>query len=320
MAVPTLPPAPGDHALRVFIVQIASDMTDDNLEVMKFLIRGFCGMRRRVLDGITTPLRLFEIIMENGYVNVNSIMVLQSLLWHINRKDLFQRAIEFGEEQKDVFYVHTPNPRPARGCKYVKFHVKGRLNRNTVEELQSNVARWLTVPSSLVVVAGVEVTDSFNITLMIPEISTEMLRKYIPLNSDWLMSRGIDTCKIDGEDIDLTDGLSIKYKPENLKSSVNCLTSDEMHLPCKGDASLLPKESDDLSLQELRRLMDQNKFLQSRVETLQKLREPKPTPYKSVSDSRKTKHSSEKIVGGKTPKMSLNGKRVRVPKIPVASA
>ncbi|XP_064615618.1 uncharacterized protein LOC135479653 isoform X2 [Liolophura sinensis] len=172
MAVSTLPPAPRDHALRVFIEQIADDMTDKNLEDI-------------------------------------------------------------------VFYMR------AKDCRYVTFHVKGKVNRKTVEELQSNVARWLKVPLEFVSLAGVEVTDSFNIILMIPELSTEMLRKHVPLNSEWLMSQGMDTCKIDGEDIDLTD------------------------LPGKGVSSPLPKESEDLSLQELKRLMDENKFLQSRVETLQ---------------------------------------------------
>lgn len=89
------------------------------------------------------------------------------------------------------------------GYKYVKFHLKGELVRDTVEDLRARVASWLLVPTSFVVVSGVQPTGSWHITLMIPEICLENLLKFIDVKRHWLTDQNIDSVELDGKVIDI---------------------------------------------------------------------------------------------------------------------
>lgn len=64
--------------------------------------------------------------------------------------------------------------------------------------------KWLNVPLQAVLLAGVQMTDSFDITLSIPKMCEDPLKNAFVRNKEWLMSKEVDRFDIKGKEIDLT--------------------------------------------------------------------------------------------------------------------
>ncbi|XP_062588028.1 uncharacterized protein LOC134249699 [Saccostrea cucullata] len=176
--VPNLSPS-SDYALNAFLLDIANEITDEELEDLKFLVSGDYGISKRALEKITRPIHLFTALRERGLLNSNNLLTLQSMLWHIKKRNLLQRYVDFAENIGVPYFV-VPNDTPENGYTYVHFHIKGKglcqLKRTQLEELRMKIAEILHVPPKFIIIAGIQASNSLVITFMVPREFTYLLR------------------------------------------------------------------------------------------------------------------------------------------------
>ncbi|XP_064618131.1 uncharacterized protein LOC135482191 [Liolophura sinensis] len=197
---------PENFKLKAFLVKLSKEMTQEDLEYMKDMFKGNGGIGRGVLESLTLPVHFFDRLQTAGFLSMNNIVVLQALVWHTGRKDLYQQTVSFAEQVENVVYTCDPTPVAENGFKYTRFHLKCDLNKEKIEELRAVVARWMSVPTHLVCVAGVQPSESWIITLMVPDIDTLDLSEVIRRHRDWLVHKDIDRFEIDDKVINLTEG------------------------------------------------------------------------------------------------------------------
>lgn len=109
-----------------------------------------------------------------------------------------------------LFGFHALRCFAENGFKYTRFHLKCDVTKGKLEDLRAFVALWMCVPRHLISVAGVQPSNSWIITLMVPDIHTLDLPEVIQRHREWFVHRDIDRFEIDDRVINLTG----KYKTE----------------------------------------------------------------------------------------------------------
>lgn len=91
------------------------------------------------------------------------------------------------------------------GYKYVKFHVAGtdRCNRSALEAIRATASYYMYVPPHFVTVQGIQATNSYLITFMVPEHCIEALETLEKAEEQCLLSLGVDCIVIEGNTITL---------------------------------------------------------------------------------------------------------------------
>ncbi|XP_052072904.1 uncharacterized protein LOC127711006 [Mytilus californianus] len=196
-----------DYKLNVCLVNISREITDEDLDIMKCLISGEQGSPRGVLEKITTALKLFEHLKGRCLLSRDNILCLQAMLYHARRIDLFKELLAFAEERGDTLHCYPESDRPVNGYKYVRFHVAGTKsnNRSTLEAIRSAASTYMNVPSHFVTVQGIQATQSYLITFMVPEHCIEYVTRLKPSEKQCLLSLGVDFIVVEGKTITLQD-------------------------------------------------------------------------------------------------------------------
>ncbi|XP_061188563.1 uncharacterized protein LOC133196720 isoform X2 [Saccostrea echinata] len=162
-----------DYALNSFLIGISDELTDGDLEKLKFLCRGKYGIGKARLEKVKSALDLFEILREKELLNENNIITLQAMLWILPRRDLQKKYVEFAESLDSSIHFVAPRETPENGYRYLKFHIRGKdLNtygRSELERLRSMASDLLFVPKEFVIISGIEPSNSLVITIMVPE-------------------------------------------------------------------------------------------------------------------------------------------------------
>lgn len=109
-----------------------------------------------------------------------------------------------------LFGFHALRCFAEKGSKYTRFHLKCDVTKGKLEDLRAFVALWMCVPRHLISVAGVQPSNSWIITLMVPDIHTIDLPEVIQRHREWFVHRDIHRFEIDDRVINLTG----KYKTE----------------------------------------------------------------------------------------------------------
>lgn len=159
-----------EYDLNHFLSELAKEITEEELKVLKFYIGGRGGSGKATLEGITDALDYFNHLRQKDLLSMENICILEAFIWHLGRKDLYKKMVDFGRRfEKQTLYFYAPRDTPENGYKYVKFHVKGKVGRANVEKIHLGLAKVLRVPIEFVSIAGIEKTNSIIITLMVPE-------------------------------------------------------------------------------------------------------------------------------------------------------
>ncbi|XP_071148871.1 uncharacterized protein [Mytilus edulis] len=201
-----------DYQLNIVLTKIARELVSDDLEIMKFLLRGEGGTARSVLEQLSTPLKLFDHLINEGKLSRDNILFLQAMLYHARRIDLFKQLIDYGKQNRNTLHFYEPIGNPANGYRDVKFHVafKENLCTNDVEDIRTTAAKYLGVGVHLVFIRSCVLTNSFLITLMVPEVCLEFLLNLDSSAKQSFLSLGIDFLVIDDETVFMKEGLIVK--------------------------------------------------------------------------------------------------------------
>lgn len=203
-----------DYKLNVCLVNISREITDEDLDIMKCLISGEQGSPRGVLEKITTALKLFEHLKGRCLLSRDNILCLQAMLYHARRIDLFNELLEFAKERGETLHCYPESNTPVNGYKYVKFHVAGttKYNRSTLEAIRSTASTYMNVPSHFVTVQGIQATQSYLVTFMVPDHCIEYLTRLKPAEKQCLISLGVDLIVVEDKTIALRD-ITVDKKP-----------------------------------------------------------------------------------------------------------
>lgn len=167
-----MPTPPANWAFNKLKIDIAKKMTDKDLEEAKTIFEGRDGIGQRLLEEIKTPLELFKALEKRTFLDRNNLLFFQAMLYHLDRMDLLDLAIDFAHTHGNAIHFKSPPREPANGYEFVQFHVEGKdfstVTRNDLERLRTTAATLMLVPARFVTIAGVEPSSSIQITLMIP--------------------------------------------------------------------------------------------------------------------------------------------------------
>ncbi|XP_041350594.1 uncharacterized protein LOC121369630 [Gigantopelta aegis] len=184
-----------DWTLKVFLMKISQSIDTEEFELMKDLIGGELGFKTATLEKLTTPMKMFKHMLTTRKISIYNTIYLQSVLWHLQRKDLMQEFISFSvESQKRVVYFYTPRDTPENGYKYLKFYIGGDITRLTVKELEQlrvQVSTTLCVPLKFVYLDGIEPSNSILLTFMVPDNSIEIFISFAGHNQDCMEEFGL---------------------------------------------------------------------------------------------------------------------------------
>lgn len=170
-----IPSPPSDWDLNRLLINIAHEMTTEDLEAAKMLFKGEEGLGRRVLYETSSALELFDSLQKKGLIDRDNLLYLQAMLYHIGKKDLFKKVAEYATSSlHDAVHFKTPAQEPENGYRYVRFHVTGRdlqtkYTNSMLQDLRAKAAKIIGVPQQFIVIAGIEPSSSLLITFMIPE-------------------------------------------------------------------------------------------------------------------------------------------------------
>lgn len=195
----------GDFALNAFLLELNDDLTDEDLEKLKFLCSGKYGIGKRALETIKKPIDLFNILREKEYLNEMNIITLQALLWTLPRKDLQKKYVEFAESLGSSVHFVLPRDTPENGYKYLKFHIMGtdleKYQRPELEKLRSMIASVLRVPPEFVIVAGIEPSNSLLITIMVLEEDAQRMSTLSPASLTVLTEMFVNSVMVNEKQI-----------------------------------------------------------------------------------------------------------------------
>lgn len=196
-----------DFALNAFLLELNDDLTDEDLEKLKFLCTGKYGIGKRALERIKKPIDLFNILREKGKLNEMNIITLQALLWTLPRKDLQKKYVEFAESLGSSVHFVLPRDTPENGYKYLKFHIKGAdletYQRPELEKLRSMIASVLRVPPEFVIVSGIEPSNSLLITIMVLEDEAHRLLNFPPESLAIFTEMFVNSVSVDQREIQI---------------------------------------------------------------------------------------------------------------------
>ena len=85
---------------------------------MLLLFAGEIG--RNLAERISTGIKLFDILEKRGFLNMNNLLYLQSLLFYINRMDLFKKVATYAADKLyHSVYFQAPPDQPGMINKFL---------------------------------------------------------------------------------------------------------------------------------------------------------------------------------------------------------
>ncbi|XP_046359287.2 uncharacterized protein LOC124137146 [Haliotis rufescens] len=170
-----------DFELRSLIDQITCDnkIKSEQLDRMKHFVIGENGCPEEVIEKFTTPARFFRHLMTTQILNRYNLTFLQALLWRVGLRTQCNAVAGYARSMvNQPIHFFTPKEKPENGFAFSKFHVKGSLETFksiSIEDICSRVSRYVGVPPSCVIPAGVEPSESIIITIMLPVEAADFL-------------------------------------------------------------------------------------------------------------------------------------------------
>ncbi|XP_033748022.1 uncharacterized protein LOC117333019 [Pecten maximus] len=249
----------------VFLDQIGQDIMDGDLARMKSLcVGGVFG--QSALSKATTPVLFFKLLRDMDFLNIDNLTHLQAMLWHIGRKDLHERMVEFARECRKIpLHFFSPKEKPANGYTHVKFHVRGpNVSRQQMEHIRADVANLLCVKSQDVLLVGYSPSNSRILTFMVPEAAVGVLKTLTKEDKEMFATMKVDsimigdvTIPIEGRQVQMSTSDSerkaftkIVQERDKLKSHLDRI---QCRLVERNDELRKAKENEDL----MRRSKDQ---------------------------------------------------------------
>lgn len=218
--LPDLAPS-GDFALNSFLIEINDDLTDDDLEKLKFLCKGKYGIGKARLEKIQKPIDLFDVLRERNLLNEMNIITLQAMLWTLPRRDLQKKYVAFAESLGSSIHFIVPKDTPENGYKYLKFHITGAdlntYDRTQLETLRSMIGNLLRVPPEFIIMTGIEPSNSLVITFMVLEEDSERLLSLTPESLSVLTSVFVNSIRVEETLITVSDDEASKQEPTAMK-------------------------------------------------------------------------------------------------------
>ncbi|KAL4233377.1 hypothetical protein ACF0H5_008058 [Mactra antiquata] len=218
-----------DWQFKHMLVEVAEQMTDDNLNTMKFLFSGDGGLGNGVLEKIKSPLELFLTLERRRWLTRDNLLRLQCCLKAIGRKDLIRVAADYAQKIGNVLHFYHA-PEPENGYTSAKLHIDGHsyndATRDTVQEIRTKFAELLCCPPEFIVIAGVEPATSLILTFHIPEFYMDIFKDLLKISTFQARLKDIciDIVEIEGEEglIDCSDEYAVtKSATEQQRSLKN---------------------------------------------------------------------------------------------------
>lgn len=198
----------GDFALNAFLLELNDDLTDEDLEKLKFLCKGKYGIGKQILEKVQKPIDLFDILREKELLNEMNIITLQAMLWTLPRRDLQRKYVEFAESVESSVHFIVPREISENGYKYLKFHIRGAdldtYKKNELEKLRWMIANLLRVPPDFVIVSGIEPSKSLLITFMVQDYIAERIVSLQPISLTVLAEMYVTDVTVDEHSIKIS--------------------------------------------------------------------------------------------------------------------
>lgn len=231
-----LPEPPSeDWELNILLDDIAQGITEEDLKRLKSYCIG--GPGKRTLSEMKDAMDLFTHLRQTRRLTRDNLIVLQSMLFHLHRRDLQKKVLEYARRLGNVLHFYNPSDQPENGYQHLTVHVEGSVNfdRIKLEKLRDGVARLLCIPPQFVVVDGIEPGNSFLITFSIAEEYIDFVFEMQQGDSDYIIVEGVDFVKVKENVIDLKclqkeqsreDVLAIKHEMQSFTKRIRALESD----------------------------------------------------------------------------------------------
>ncbi|CAC5370274.1 unnamed protein product [Mytilus coruscus] len=231
-----LPDPPSeDWELNILLDDIAQGITEEDLKRLKSYCIG--GPGKRTLSEMKDAMDLFTHLRQTRRLTKDNLIVLQSMLFHLHRRDLQKKVVEYARRLGNVLHFYTPSDQPENGYQHLTIHVEGSVNfdRIKLEKLRDGVARLLCIPPQFVVVDGIEPGNSFLITFSIAEDYIGFIFEMEQGDADFLIAEGVDFVKVNEKVVDLKsvqkehskeDMLAIKHEMQSFTKRIQALESD----------------------------------------------------------------------------------------------
>ncbi|XP_021346325.1 uncharacterized protein LOC110445840 [Mizuhopecten yessoensis] len=215
---------PLDYELNVTLDKIAQQLTDKDLDRMKFLYSGECGLGRRVQKEITTPLQFFDHMKRSRRLDRNNLLHVQALLWNLGKKDLYKIFVEFARQCNRAplhFYSNDIDEGDTERSP-VRFHISGvTTDRRQIQKLQGLLAKLLVTPEATIALNGVKPFHSIVVTFLIPNSAVAILKDLTSEEKGLLQQCDVD-CVFIGE-------FKISIKDEKFETPEKLNERDEVN-------------------------------------------------------------------------------------------
>ena len=73
-------------------------------------------MGKSMREQITNVLDLFYHLKELRLLSPNNLVTLQALIWHLGRKDLYRKFVDFCETHPSTLHFYAPSETPGMLC------------------------------------------------------------------------------------------------------------------------------------------------------------------------------------------------------------
>ncbi|XP_052074633.1 uncharacterized protein LOC127712300 [Mytilus californianus] len=231
-----LPDPPSeDWELNILLDDIAQGIPEEDLKRLKSYCIG--GPGKRTLSEMKDAIDLFTHLRQTRRLTKDNLIVLQSMLFHLHRRDLQKKVVEYARRLGNVLHFYTPSDQPENGYQHLTIHVEGTVNfdRIKLEKLRDGVARLLCIPPQFVVVNGIEPGNSFLITFTIAEEYIDFVFEMQQGDAAFLIAEGVDFFKVNEKVVDLKnlqkeqsteDVLAIKHEMQSFAKRIQNLESD----------------------------------------------------------------------------------------------
>lgn len=200
-----MPTPPPDWEYRCLLKDIANAMRVEDVKVAKLMFKG--EFKSQLSEKIVDASDLFDVLEKRGFLDSNNLLYLQSVLAHAKRHDLFEMVAKFASETlQNAVHFQKPPGEPAPGHMYAYLHVKGQAfsdlyTRSSLEDLRSKAAKIMGLLPQYILFPGVELGESFLVTMMISLEHIESLKTAMKISScrNDLASLGVDEVRIGDE-------------------------------------------------------------------------------------------------------------------------
>ena len=73
-------------------------------------------MSRSMHEKIKDAFDLFNYLKNLRLLSANNIVTLQAMIWHLGRKDLYQKFVDFCETNPGTLHFYVPSETPGMLC------------------------------------------------------------------------------------------------------------------------------------------------------------------------------------------------------------